>query len=416
MSSPSIEPGGDTLRAGGGGEDGAAEVVLARYGELWLKGRNRPAFERRLVKNVRAALAAFEGVRVERRHGQLTVVPGGRAGDVARRLQDVFGLSSISPAHGVSPRPEEIARVALEVLGEELEGRPRSGKIPFRVETKRSDKTFPMISTELDRFVADRLFELHGERLTVDLSRPDLTLGIHVRPERVYVFAQRLPGAGGLPVGTLGRAVCLFSGGIDSPVAAWMAMKRGCEVVLASFHSYPYVGAAFQEKVGRLARTLARYQPRTVIHHVPFTEVQEAIKARCPEAYRTVLYRRMMHRIAERIARDADAGAIVTGDSLGQVASQTMENLTCIQDVSTLPLVQPLIAFDKAETIARARKIGTFDVSIEEVQDCCTVFQPTKPILRGRPEVCREAEEELDLEGLVHAAVERAERKVVEPA
>ena len=192
-------------------------------------------------------------------------------------------------------------------------------------------------------------------------------------------------------------------------------MKRGCEVVFTSFHSYPYVGAGFQEKIGRLVRKLARHQPHTVLFHVPFTAVQEAIKASCPEPYRTVLYRRMMHRIADRIAERSKAGAIVTGDSLGQVASQTMENLTCIQDASTLPILQPLIAFDKAETIEVARRIGTYETSIEAVQDCCTVFQPRKPILRGRPEACRAAEETLDVDALVHEAIEQADRKVVTP-
>ena len=352
--------------------------------------------------------------RVEREHGLLVVRSARRVHDVVRVLQDVFGLSSISAARSVQQHPDEIAAVALEVLGEALESRPRGRPIPFRVETQRSDKTFPMRSTELDRFVADRVIPEHQERLKVDLSHPELVLEIHVRPGECFVFAERSRGAGGLPVGTLGRAACLFSGGIDSPVAAWMAMKRGCAVVFVAFHSYPWIGVSFQHKLEALVRVLARYQGTSVLHLVPFAPIQVEIRDRCPSSYRTVLYRRMMQRIGSRIARREHATALVTGDSLGQVASQTLENLICIEEASELPVLRPLIGFDKQETIEVAKRIGTYELSIAPEPDCCTVFQPEKPVIRGQVRQCVSAEAALDVEGLVSAAVEGSERRVLQ--
>jgi thiamine biosynthesis protein ThiI len=380
-------------------------VVLARYGELWLKGKNRIDFERALVRNARAALAALDpGAAVEREHGLLVGRPTRRAHEVAARLQDVFGLASLSLARAVPSERDALATAAEDVLRAALEEHARGRTVRFRVSTKRADKRFPMTSPELDRYVADRLPDELAARLTVDLTAPELELGIHVRSGTSYVFAERLSGAGGLPVGTVGRAIVLLSGGIDSPVAAWMTMKRGCECVLLSFHSYPWVGAGFERKVERLARVLARYQPRTRLVFAPLAEIQLAIKANAPPPYRTVLYRRMMQRIACRLAREEGALAVATGESLGQVASQTLENLALIEDAGELPVLRPLIGFDKHETITLARRIGTFEVSIENEPDCCTVFQPERPIIHGRRADCVEAEAALDVDGLVAAA------------
>ncbi len=396
-------------------EPGAPDLILARYGELWLKGKNRHLFEKALIENIRTACRSHGKTSVVREQGMLAIRPERRIGDAARRLQDVFGLSSISPAWGVEKDPDAIAAAAPALVGRALESLPRDREIAFRVETRRSDKRFPMISTELDRHVADRVLPIHGDRLRVDLSHPELTLGISVRDRRAYLFAERLPGAGGLPVGTLGRAICLLSGGIDSPVAAWMTMKRGCEVRFVSFHSYPYLGESSKEKIRRLVRALHRYQRRSILLSVPFTEVQTEIRDRCPEPYRTVLYRRMMQRIACEVAVREKAAAVVTGESLGQVASQTLENLTCIGAASSLPVLRPLLGFDKQETIERARRIGTYDVSILPEPDCCTVFQPKKPVIRGRLDACAAAEELIDVEGLVRDAVAGAERIEIEP-
>jgi len=383
----------------------AGQVVLARYGELWLKGRNRVDFERALMRNAGVALRSIDPqARVEREHGLMVVHPTRRVHDVARRLEQLFGVASLSVARSAPSERDPIAAVAHELLRESLEGFSRERPVRFRVKTQRADKRFPMTSPELDRFVADGMPLDLVPRIRVDLSRPELELGIHVRTGTSYVFAQRTGGAGGLPVGTVGRAVVLLSGGIDSPVAAWMTMKRGCEAVLLSFHSRPWVGEGFERKVERIARSLARWQPRTRLVLAPLAEIQIKIKETAPPPYRTVLYRRMMQRIAGLLAREERAGAVVTGESLGQVASQTLENLALIEAAGDLPVLRPLIGFDKPETIALARRIGTFELSIENEPDCCTVFQPERPIIHGKRADCEAAEAALDVEALVTAA------------
>jgi tRNA uracil 4-sulfurtransferase len=380
-------------------------LILARYGEMWLKGKNRRDFERTLARNVRAALAGHPGLLVEREHGQLRVMVERRPEEALRRLGDVFGISSLSPARAVAPQLDAIVEVARTAFAELMQEAPRDRRVRVRVLAKRSDKRFPLSSPELARRVAELILGPYVERIVVDLDHAEISLGITVRDDRAYVFAERRPGAGGLPVGTLGRAVCLLSGGIDSPVAAYLAMKRGCAVAFASFHSYPYLGESSKRKIERLVRALARYQPRNRLYVVPFTRIQVAIRDAAPEGYRTILYRRMMQRLAGRIAALERAGAVVTGESLGQVASQTLENLTCIEAASELPVLRPLIAFDKSETIAVARRIGTFAISSEPEPDCCTVFQPARPVIRGTLKLCAAAESGLDLEALSEEAM-----------
>lgn len=383
----------------------SAELIIARPGEFWLKGKNRGFFERCAAKNLRHALADIPGVRVDRLRAQFNVHCAERAGDATRRMLDVFGLSTIIPAWGAAPTLEAILPVAERVLAEALELRPRDGTVSFRVDTKRADKRFPLTSPELNRRLAEHLLPLHGERLTVDLKHAELTLGVHIRPERAYISGERLHGAGGLPVGSIGRTLCLLSGGIDSPVAAWLTMKRGCDVSFVSFHSFPYIGESSQRKIRRLAEALMRYQRRARLYTVPFARIQEAIRDSAPEPYRTVLYRRMMQRIASRLAEKSRLAALVTGESLGQVASQTLENLTCINAASSLPVLRPLISFDKQETIALARRIGTYDLSVQPEPDCCTVFQPEHPVIYGSVADCERAEAELEVEQLVSEAL-----------
>jgi thiamine biosynthesis protein ThiI len=392
------------------------EVVLARYGELWLKRGNRIDFERALIRNARAALEPLDpGVEIEREHGLLLVRPARRVHESARRLQDVFGFSGLSVARPAPAEPEPLAAVAIEVMREALEGYPRDREVRFRIRTRRSDKRFPLTSPEMDRFVADHTPPELVPRLKVDLRHPELEIGVLVRRNAGYVFASRLAGAGGLPVGSIGRAVVLLSGGIDSPVAAWMTMKRGCEAMLLSFHSRPWVGEGFERKVERLAQVLARYQRRTRLVLAPLAEIQVAIRDSAPPPYRTVLYRRMMQRIANRLARQERAGAVVTGECLGQVASQTLANLALIEAAGELPVLRPLIAFDKPETIAVAQRIGTFGISIENEPDCCTVFQPERPVIHGRLEECLQAEAGLDVDGLVEAAFRARTMRTIEP-
>ena len=386
-------------------QSGTEELALVRYGELTLKGKNRPEFEKRLADNVRAACRPLSPVRIERRWDRMLVVPERAHAEVFAALQRVFGISSISPAHRAEATPDAIAEVARRALADAMLEVPPERRITFRVKAKRSDKSFPLHSNELERHVAEAVMPPYPN-LDVQLGRPELTLGIEVRSEGAYVFARRLPGPGGLPVGCLGRALCLLSGGIDSPVAAWMAMKRGAAVNFISFHSYPYIGESSVRKLEKLVRVLERWQPHGRLYVLPFTEIQEAIRDHCPSSYRTVLYRRFMQRLASRVAERDGSQMLITGESLGQVASQTMENMTCIEDASELPVLRPLVCFDKQETIELAHKIGSYDVSILPEPDCCTVFQPPKAIIRGRLSACHAAEDALDLEGLAARALE----------
>jgi thiamine biosynthesis protein ThiI len=387
--------------------------VLVRYGEIALKGGNRSQFESALVRNMRGALRSITPVEVERRQGRFVIAPQRRAHDVARRLQDVFGIKSVSPAWGTRSDRDAITDLARRVLLDALSRFPAERMVTLRVESKRADKSFPMTSTELDRYVGERV--LAGlSRVRVKLDDPELTVGIDVREEKTYVFAERLPGPGGLPVGTLGRALCLLSGGIDSPVAAWLAMKRGLATSFVTFHSYPYIGDAAKLKVLELARALARYQPKSRLYIVPFADIQTAVRDRAPESYRTVFYRRMMQRIASRIAQRFELGVLITGDCLGQVASQTLENMSCIGAAAELPVLRPLITYDKDETIALARKIGTFDISNRQEPDCCTLFMPAHPVIRGRLEICTAVEAEMDIDALVERALADVEMHDIE--
>lgn len=389
------------------------ELVLVRYGELALKGGNRGEFEKRLVANMRRALAGVAPATFARERGRVIVRPQGRVEAVARRLQDVFGISSISPARGVPSEQEAILAAARTALAEAVAELPPGRQTTFRVSVRRADKRFPIPSAQFERVVADHVLGDHPQ-LVVRLVEPELALEVDIRPEASYVFARRLPGPGGLPVGSLGRVLCLISGGFDSPVAAWMSMKRGAEVAFATFHSPPFIGDAARKKVVDLVRVLARYQARCVLYVVPFAEIQTAVRDAGSESYRTVLYRRMMQRIATRLARTERAQALVTGESLGQVASQTLENLTCIGAAAGLPVLRPLIGFDKQETITLARRIGTHDLSALQEPDCCTLFMPERPVIRGRVSECEAIEAGLDLEALAADAIARSERLAIE--
>ena len=383
---------------------GEPDVLLVRYGEIALKGDNRRQFERALVRNVKAATAGIAPVRVERVRGRLLVWPQARAEALMRRLADVFGIVSISPAWKVLKDPEAIALCARLVFADALAAQRSGAPVSLCVRARRADKRFAMPSPALEAFVAERVLEEHPH-CAVDLEHATIELGIDVRLEGAYVFARRSPGPGGLPVGTLGRGICLLSGGIDSPVAAWLALKRGLALHFLGFHSEPWIGPAQQAKIRALARILARHQARTRLFVAPFADVQVAIRECAPSAYRTVLYRRMMHRIGAALAQREGAGALVTGDSLGQVASQTLENLACIEAAADLPVLRPLIGFDKLDTIRLAERIGTFSVSVPSEPDCCSVFQPERPVVRGSLEVCLEAERRFDVAGLVAASL-----------
>lgn len=391
----------------------APELVLVRYGELALKGGNRKPFERVLMRNIRKVVEPISPVRIDRSVGRITLWPERRGGRVAARAADVFGVKSVSPAWGAESDAEAIAALGRTLLLDALDERAGAEPVSFRVRVKRADKRFPMRAMELERFLGERVVPGPG-RVRVQLRDPELTLGVEIRDGRSYVFLKRLPGPGGLPVGTLGRGLCLLSGGIDSPVAAWMGMKRGLNMGYVTFHSAPYIGEGFKKKVTDLARALGRWQPSASLFVVPFADVQTEIRDRAPQEYRTVLYRRAMQRIAARLGDLHDYPVLVTGDCLGQVASQTLENMICISDATDHLVLRPLIAMDKEEIITIARRIGTYDLSSVPEPDCCTVFQPPRPVLRGRVSDCRAIEAATNLEPLVSAAVEAAERRTIE--
>jgi tRNA uracil 4-sulfurtransferase len=384
-------------------------TILLRYGELALKGGNRNFFEKRLAENIEAATAHIAKVKVSRQRGRMTAVLKDnldRIERVAQRIAEVPGLSSLSLCIPCEQDPDAISALINEKLLERFEFTEASApSTTFRVETKRADKSFPMSSMELDHYVSKRIPESIWDKIQVQLKRPELVIGIDIRPGHAYIYFGRIEGIGGLPVGSQGRAMCLLSGGIDSPVAAYFAMKRGCRVDFVSFLSPPYIGEPTRLKLEKLVRKVGRFQPKNRLHLVPFTEIQEAIRDDAPEGYRTILYRRMMQRIATKIAKRSRGKAILTGESIGPVASQTLSNIACIEEASSLPVLRPLIGLDKLETILVARQIGTFDISNLPEPDCCTVFMPRGPVIHGQLEYCHSAEAGLDMKGLVDRAL-----------
>lgn len=390
------------------------DVLVVRYGEIALKGGNRKKYENALARMIRRALKPIGMAKVSVVHGRIYVYPEERATRMAKRTAEVFGVKSVSPAWAVEASLESIVAGAKPLVDDLIARMATVSPITFRVRAKRADKRFPMTSIELERAVAEGV--LPGpEFVKVDLRNAEFELGIEVRGKENYVFLERLKGPGGLPVGTSGRGLCLLSGGIDSPVAAWLGMRRGLSMGFVSFHSFPYLGEGSKRKVADLARAVAYYQGKAQLYVVPFAEVQEAIRDNAPERYRTVLYRRMMGRIASALCRKFDYGLLLTGENLGQVASQTMQNMGLIADAADHLILRPLITYDKEEVIDIARRIGTFDLSIRPEPDCCTVFQPASPVIHGNPADCADAESKLDLQGLVDRAVAGTEVHLVDP-
>ena len=377
-------------------------MILATTNEISLKGGNRPWFERQLTDNIRAALA---GLPVEAIHRPAWRVLITFTDEVdfevaARRLVTVFGLKSI--------RPVQFAGYTLDDLTKVLGPRLESLKTDtFAVRCTRSDKRFPMTSPEVEREIGTFVQQQTG--WPVDLRRPGLTVSILVDDRGLYLWTRGVPGPGGMPVGVGGRGCCLLSGGIDSPVAAWAMLRRGMRLDFIHFHSVPRTNPASIEKVHRMIWILNRYQHSARIASVPLVSIQELIVARCPEEYRVLLYRRFMLRIAEVLSRRFKSRALVTGEALGQVASQTIENLAAVEAVTDMPVLRPLIGFDKQEIISRARDIGTYDISIEPHQDCCSFLMPDNPATKSRADDLAKAEQVLDVEALVHSAVDAAE-------
>jgi thiamine biosynthesis protein ThiI len=382
-----------------------SELCVVRYAEIFLKGQNRRFFEERLQRNLRAALKPLEGAHVQRLHGRMLVDPG--PAGVARaieRLTRVFGVASLSPALVVPPDLDALGGAALALTRAEVAR--RGGTPRFKVETRRSDKRFPLPSLQVSAEIGARIVEALA--LPVDVHHPELVVGVEIGVERSFVFATLIQGPGGLPVGTAGKVTALVSGGIDSPLAAWLAMKRGCEVEAVYFHSFPYTGDRTKEKVRELCQVISAWHGPMTLWVVHFTDVQKALRDAGPAELAVVLYRRMMLRIAAERARLSGSKALVTGDSLGQVASQTLDNLAVIDAAATMPVLRPLIASDKTEIIALARRIGTYDVSVQPYDDCCSLFTPKHPATRAHLDRVLDAEAKLDVAALAAAAAARA--------
>jgi thiamine biosynthesis protein ThiI len=376
--------------------DYAGKGVVLRFGELFLKGRNRFLFEQALERNVRRALKGRSDLVVHRDHGRIFVL-GADDADLVDRLSEVFGLSSVSPACFCGKDLEAISRIAVAFA----ESRPPEVK-SFRISARRADKKFGHTSSEIGRIVGSAVVLKTG--LKVDLEDYDMAIGVEIGFDWTFVWSKQKKGGGGLPVGTSGKAMLLLSGGIDSPVAGHLMQKRGMELDAVYFHSFPYTGDGAKDKVTKLATILSGRQRNLKLHVVPFTEMQEYLRDNAQPGYLVILYRRAMIRIAEIIARQRGIQVLVTGESLGQVASQTAINLGVIQQAGTLPIFRPLIGFDKVETIDLARRIGTYDISITPHDDCCSLFVPKHPQTKASLRVAQAIEEKIDWQPIVETA------------
>ena len=383
------------------------EIILLKLGEIVLKGLNKRYFEQKLESNVRRRLVPFGEFKVYTAQSTVYVEPQNAACDTAgafAAMGCVFGVASLSRAVAAEKDPDAILETAKVYLKEDF-----ACAKSFKVESKRADKRFPMTSIQLSQYVGGLLSEAFPD-VAVDVHNPELLVTLEVRDFKAYIHAAPVRGAGGMPVGSNGRAVSLLSGGIDSPVATYMIAKRGISIIPVHFFSFPYTSQQAKEKVLTLAKELTPYCGDLTVEVVPFTEIQQEMRKVCPEEYFTIIMRRFMMRIAEEIANQNGCKAIVTGESLGQVASQTMEAMAATEACIRLPVLRPVIGMDKEEIVRLARQIGTFETSILPYEDCCTVFTPRRPKTRPGLAEVEAAEAELDIETLVQSALAGIER------
>jgi len=388
-------------------------LFIVRCGEVALKGMNKPYFERILLERVRGALKCYEGAEAKWFEGLMFVrVPDTiPEDDVIDKCVKVFGVASVSPAVQVEKDIDAIGAAAAEFMQKIIE---KEGVKTFKIKGKRADKSFPVQSPEIGRVVGAIVLKT-CKVLSVDVHKPDVTLTVDVRREGAYIFRDKISGFGGLPLGTNGKGMILMSGGIDSPVAAFMMAKRGMTIECVHFHSYPYTSQRAQQKVEDLVRVLAGYMGTIKMHVINLLPIQEAIVTNCPEDETTLLVRRFMMRIAEQVAIKNKNMMLITGEDLGQVASQTAEALVVTDSVVKMPVMRPLIAMDKVDIMDKAKEIGTYDISIQPYEDCCTVFLPKHPVTKPKLENIEQSEAALDVESLVNAAVESEEIVVINP-
>ncbi|NMA95144.1 MAG: tRNA 4-thiouridine(8) synthase ThiI [Clostridiales bacterium] len=381
-------------------------VILIRYGEIFLKGLNRPFFEKSLIANIKGALQGFQGAKVIKGQGRIYVENIDDVEGAMESLRSVFGIVSLSAALKVDKSMESLQNASRLCIKKAIES--RAGDEPtFKVESRRADKSFPLNSMELSREMGAFILRKFPS-LKVDVHNPDITLSVEIR-ENAYVYSDIIAGAGGMPVGTNGKATLLLSGGIDSPVAGWMIAKRGVKLSAVYYHSVPYTSDRAKQKVVDLAKAVSKYSGNMDLYVVPFTKIQREIYQHCPDAFLTVLMRRFMMKIAESIAIESDSKALITGESVGQVASQTLESLAVTDDAVNMPVLRPLVGFDKVEIMDIAKDIKTYDISILPYEDCCTVFVPRHPVTRPKLKAVIRAENLIDGESLMSEALENVE-------
>lgn len=386
-------------------------ILIVKYGEIGVKGKNRYIFENKLIKNVKNILKPIGKFNVYKEYGRIYVdLDGYDYEEVVEEVKKVFGIVGVCPAVRAEKDYDLLKELALKMLEEKIE----QGYKSFKVDSRRGDKDFKLTSQEMSLDIGGYLVSQVKDKIAVDVRNPEVKIHCELRQNHVMVYSDTIPGYGGLPLGTNGRAMSLLSGGIDSPVASWMVAKRGMELECIHFHSYPFTSEKSQEKVRDLAQILAKYCGRVRLHKVNMLEIQKSIGLNCKDEEMTIISRRFMMRIAERVAESRHCDALVTGESIGQVASQTIQGLTCTNASVKMPVFRPLIAMDKTEIIEVAQKIGTFETSILPEEDCCTVFSPKKPVTKPKLDRIEKSENKLDVEKLIQDAIDNIEVEDIE--
>ncbi|MFG6116636.1 tRNA uracil 4-sulfurtransferase ThiI [Halobacillus sp. MO56] len=379
------------------------DQIMVRYGEMALKGKNRHKFEQKLQSNLTHKLKRYPATKLKKTRDRMYVMLNGEDPyKVMETCQEVFGIQSLSFAVRTEQDEDKIKEAVLFAFNDADNAKT------FKISAKRTDKTFPVGSQEMNQRLGAHILK-NTEDVTVDVHNPDVEITVEIRQDAVYITSKKYPGAGGLPVGTTGKTLLLLSGGIDSPVAGYLAMKRGVEVEAIHFHSPPYTSERAKQKVMDLAQEMTRYGIKLKVHIVPFTNIQQKIHQEMPEGYSMTIMRRMMLRISEAVAKEQEILSMTTGESLGQVASQTMESMSAINDVTNYPVIRPLVAMDKLDIISISQQIGTYDVSIRPYEDCCTVFVPKSPKTRPSKEKAQYYEAAVDFSEDIKQAVEQRE-------
>ena len=386
-------------------------ILIVKYGEIGVKGKNRYIFENKLIKNVKNILKPIGKFNVYKEYGRIYVdLDGYDYEEVVEEVRKVFGIVGVCPAVRAEKDYNLLKELALKMLEEKIE----QGYKSFKVDSRRGDKDFKLTSQEMSLDIGGYLVSQVKDKIAVDVRNPEVKIHCELRQNHVMVYSDTIPGYGGLPLGTNGRAMSLLSGGIDSPVASWMVAKRGMELECIHFHSYPFTSEKSQEKVRDLAQILSKYCGRVRLHKVNMLEIQKSIGLNCKDEEMTIISRRFMMRIAERVAESRHCDALVTGESIGQVASQTIQGLTCTNASVKMPVFRPLIAMDKTDIIEVAQKIGTFETSILPEEDCCTVFSPKKPVTKPKLDRIEKSENKLDVEKLIQDAIDNIEVEDIE--